>query len=110
MIFENADVEIISLVEAEDKLRHHVRQYKGATMVHTGPWTIVDDPWSIQWLNDKEELCQVQIIAPPIEGEKLSMFVVTFDAQTVINLILFKEEYISVENELEKADRENPDD
>ncbi|AXN57786.1 hypothetical protein KASHIRA_01310 [Serratia phage vB_SmaM-Kashira] len=110
MIFENADEKIIELVEAEDSLRHHLAQYKGATMFYDGPWTIVDDPWSIQWLNEKEELCQVQIIAPPIEGEKLSMFVCTFDARTVLNLVLMKEEYISVEHELEKEKSENPDD
>jgi hypothetical protein len=96
MIFRNADQKIIDLVEADDLLRKKMREYKGTSMVHDGPWTIVTNPWSLQWLNAEEELCQVQIIAPPIEGEKLSMFVVTYDAQTVLNLIVFKEEYISV--------------
>lgn len=96
MIFRNADEKIIEMVEADDLLRKKVRQYRGTTMVLDGPWTIVTDPWSIQWLNAAEELCQVQIIAPPVEGEKLSMFVVTYDAVSVLNLIVFKEEYISV--------------
>lgn len=95
-MMEEVDQAIGDLVEADDALRRANSKYTGTSMVITGPWSLITEPWSVMWLNDKEESCILNLLSPPVSGEKLVMFLGTFDGKSVINLIAFNEEYCSV--------------
>jgi len=95
-MMKGADQAIIDLVEADDLLRKTRRQYKGTTMVLTCPWSLIVDPWAVIWLDDQEEACMLNLLTPPVQGEKMTMFTGTYDGETVKNLVAFNDDYCSV--------------
>lgn len=95
-MMEEVDQAIGNLVEADDALRRANAKYKGTSMVITGPWSLITDPWAVMWLNEKEESCMLNLLTPPVSGDRLVMFLGTFDGESVINLVAFNEEYCSV--------------
>lgn len=72
-----------------------------------GPWTMIEDPWRVQWYDNRiEKVCQVYVVGDPFYDEKYVTFMVFMDGE-IKNYVFLIDQYHYLEDV--KSEEESSD-